>query len=62
VLNDSVALSENHEIDYSRSIVLDCRCGEKLILLGHRSDWHGEGRTDFECGGCAAKLSLKNGR
>ncbi len=63
VLKDSLAPSENHhEIDCSRSIVIDCRCGEKLILLGHRSDWHGQGRTDFECSGCGAKLSLKDGR
>ena len=45
MLKDSLAPSENHEIDCSRSIVIDCRCGEKLILLGHRSDWHGQGRT-----------------
>lgn len=63
MLRDRVAPSENREIDYSRTIVVDCRrCGEKLVLLGHRSDWHGEGRTEFECGGCGAKLSLKDGR
>ena len=61
MLKNSVAVAEN-QVDCSRSIVLDCRCGEKLILLGHRSDWYGEGRTDFECGGCGGKLFLKNGR
>ena len=61
MLTDSVALSVNH-VGCSRSIVVDCRCGEKLILLGHRSDWYGEGRTNFECGGCGGKLSLKDGR
>lgn len=61
MLKDSVEVAEKH-VDCSRSIVIDCRCGEKLILLGHRSDWYGEGRTNFECGGCGAKLSLKKGR
>jgi hypothetical protein len=62
VLKDSVALAEGRQVECSKSIVIDCRCGEKLVLLGHRSDWHGEGRTEFECGGCGAKLSLKDGR
>ena len=62
MLKDSAASSENHEIDCSRSIVIDCRCGEKLILLGHRRDGDEEGHTDFECSGCGGKLSLKDGR
>ena len=28
-----------HFIDCSESIVLDCRCAEKLILLGKEADW-----------------------
>jgi predicted SprT family Zn-dependent metalloprotease len=61
VLRDSVALSENH-LECSKGIVVDCRCGEKLILLDRKSDWYKEGHTDFECGGCEAKLSLEDGR
>jgi predicted SprT family Zn-dependent metalloprotease len=49
-------------VDCSKSIVIDCRCGEKLLLLGRKSDWGSEGRTAFECGGCGKKLSLKDGR
>jgi predicted SprT family Zn-dependent metalloprotease len=49
-------------VDCSTSIVIDCRCGEKLLLLGRESDWGSEGRTAFECGGCGKKLSLKDGR
>ena len=42
----------------SQSIVLECRCGEKLLLLGREADWAKEGRTVFECGGCEEKLDL----
>jgi predicted SprT family Zn-dependent metalloprotease len=49
-------------VDCSKSIVIDCRCGEKLLLLGRESDWGAEGRTAFECGGCGKKLSLKDSR
>jgi len=42
----------------SSSIVFDCRCGEKLVLLGHESDWRKEERTTFECGGCGENISL----
>ena len=42
----------------SKSIVFDCRCGEKLVLLGRESDWRKEERTDFECGGCGENISL----
>ncbi len=30
-------------------IVLECECGECLILLGPKEDWYSEGRTIFEC-------------
>jgi DNA-directed RNA polymerase subunit RPC12/RpoP len=53
---------EEHFVDCSKSIVIECRCGEKLLLLGRQSDWRSEGRTVFECGGCGKKLSLKKGR
>jgi hypothetical protein len=49
-------------VDCSTSIVIDCRCGEKLLLLGRESDWGSEERTALECGGCEKKLSLKDGR
>jgi predicted SprT family Zn-dependent metalloprotease len=42
----------------SESIVLECRCGEKLILLGREADWRKEGHTVFACGGCGKNLSL----
>jgi hypothetical protein len=61
VLEDSVAPTENH-VDCSESIVVDCHFGEKLILLGRRSDWYEEWRTEFKCGGCEGKLSLEDGR
>jgi hypothetical protein len=39
-------------------IVLDCRCGESLILIGHEEDWYTEGRTIFECRKCGGGLTL----
>ena len=42
----------------SQGIVLECRCGEKLLLLGRETDWPKEGRSVFECSGCEEKLSL----
>jgi hypothetical protein len=44
-------------VECSEHIVLEGRCGERLILLGFESDWHSEGRTTFECG-CGEKLTL----
>ena len=55
--NGSELFSE-HTVTCSQSIVLECRCGEKLILLGHKSDWEWEGRTVFACSGCGEKLFL----
>jgi hypothetical protein len=40
--------------------VLDCSCGEKLILLGREEDWYSEGRTTFECHQCEGVISLAN--
>jgi DNA-directed RNA polymerase subunit RPC12/RpoP len=45
-------------ITCSKSIVLECRCGEKLILLGREADWRKEGHTVFLCSGCGKRLSL----
>ena len=41
----------------SGRIVLECECGEKLVLLGREDDWRSE-RTVFECGGCRQELTL----
>jgi hypothetical protein len=46
-------------IPCSDCIVLECRCGEKLFLLGYEADWYREERTVFECG-CGEFLSLAN--
>ena len=40
----------------SEGIVLRCRCGEKLVLLGLEEDWQSEKAT-FECE-CGAELTL----
>jgi DNA-directed RNA polymerase subunit RPC12/RpoP len=58
----SEVLAEEHFVDCSKSLVIECRCGEKLLLLGRESDWISEGRTVFECGGCGKELSLEDGR
>jgi hypothetical protein len=50
--------SSERFVTASESIVLECRCGEKLILLGHEIDWRTEERTVFGCGGCGEQLSL----
>ena len=49
-----------HFITCSESIVLECRCGQKLLLLGRKSDWRKEGRTVFKCSECGEKLSLNH--
>ena len=49
-------------VDCSEGLVIECRCGEKLLLLGRESDWRSEGRMTFECGGCGEDLSLKDRR
>lgn len=55
-----------HDYEVERDIlstdrtVLNCSCGEKLILLGREEDWHSEGRTTFECHQCGGAISLAN--
>ena len=56
------ASSEGRFVDCSEGLVLECRCGEKLLLLGRESDWRSEGRTTFESGWCGKILSLKDRR
>ena len=41
----------------SEHIILECRCGERLILVGFESDWQWERRTTFECE-CGKQLTL----
>jgi hypothetical protein len=47
-----------HFIDCSESIVLDCLCGEKLILLGEEGDWRSRNAIfRYHCG---EKLTLED--
>jgi hypothetical protein len=52
--------SSERFVTCSTSIVLTCRCGEKLLLLGHEADWSKEERAVFDCCGCGRKLSLRS--
>ena len=38
-------------------MTLECRCGERLILLGLQEDWLSEQRKLFECQ-CGQSLTL----
>jgi hypothetical protein len=49
-----------HFVTCSQSIMLECRCGQKLLLLGEKAAWCKEGRTVFECSECRERLSLKD--
>ena len=40
-----------------RPLVLDCECGEKLLLIGQEDNWRW-GNTLLECGGCEEKFVL----
>ena len=48
-------------LDPSWCVVLECRCEEKLILLGQEQDWQEEGRTLFRCE-CGRELTLAEDR
>ena len=41
-----------------RRTILACNCGELLIVLGGEDEWRSEGPAVFECGACAAKITL----
>ncbi len=41
----------------SERIVLECQCGERMVLLGLEEDWDSEGRTAFKCE-CGEELTL----
>jgi hypothetical protein len=40
--------------------VLNCSCGETLILLGREEDWYSEGRAAFKCHQCGKTISFAN--
>jgi hypothetical protein len=42
----------------SESIVLECGCGERLVLLGLEDDWRSQKNT-FECA-CGVNLTFTN--
>lgn len=38
-------------VEFSERIVLECECGEKVVLLGMEDDWISrEGELECECG------------
>jgi hypothetical protein len=43
----------------SGRIVLECQCGERIVLLGQEDDWYREKRLTFVCE-CGEKLTLAN--
>jgi hypothetical protein len=48
-----------HYVVFSERMVLECECGERLVLLGLEDDWYSELRTVFDCE-CGEKLTLAN--
>lgn len=42
---------------YPERMVLECACGERIIVLGHEDDWDVEGCSTFECG-CGRMLAF----
>lgn len=47
----------DNTVECSGRSILECGCGERLILLGLKEDWHSEQRTNFECE-CGQILTL----
>lgn len=47
----------DNTVECSGRNILECACGERLILLGLKEDWPLEQRTNFECE-CAQVLTL----
>ncbi len=43
----------------SGRIVLECQCGERIVLLGQEDDWYRVKRLVFACE-CGEKLTLAN--
>jgi len=52
---------EGHTLESPGRIILQCGCGERLILLGLEEDWRSEQRTEFECL-CVKGLTLSTNR
>ncbi len=46
-------------IECSARIILFCRCGEVVVLLGRPVDWYDEDHFEFFCA-CGEKLSLND--
>ena len=44
-------------VSWSERMVLECECGERLVLLGREDDWYSERRLVFGCE-CGRKLTL----
>ena len=40
-------------------IVLECQCGERLVLLGRATDWYSEERLVFKCE-CGQELTFSD--
>ncbi len=49
----------NNTVECSGRTVLECSCGERVIILGLNEDWFSEHRANFECG-CGQLLTLAN--
>lgn len=47
--SESSAQEPERVVLYPERIVLECTCGDRIIVLGHEDDWYSEGRTTFEC-------------
>ena len=47
---------EDRYVEFSERIVLECDCGEKVVLLGMEDDWVG-GERAIECE-CGRELTL----
>jgi hypothetical protein len=50
---------KGRDLACSARIILECGCGEQLILLGFEEAWRSEQRMDFECS-CGKGLTLSN--
>ena len=48
-----------HTIVCSSRIVLECGCGERLVLLGRDDDWYSHERLTLRCV-CGEQLTLTN--
>jgi hypothetical protein len=46
-------------IPCSDHIVLTCSCGEKIMLIGRKTDWYDQGQLEFTCA-CGRSLSFSD--